>query len=791
MEVSIKNELGTNSIEVFQMAKDKNKHRSINKITSLLSKFSKSINLFAKTEKCPHENVLSQSKISKDMPESVRVSPNDELEKNILNKNKRILIALGFILLLLLGLLLLSFIFSSTEKITNIKFRIKRFLQLSNEYDSFASKKENNYVDYFIDGKDYFNDLFEKLMNAKKSIYIIGFTIDPEVFLRRPVDEKIYIDMKKNNILTKNFEGNITRLMDILYLKSKQNVTIYIYAYYDWLICGSQHAEEVFHELNPNINFIKFPDNTETFKSLKWTTHDKTVIIDDIIGYTGGLDLAWGRYDNNKHPMFEEPNQDNIYEFPLADYTNPNKIFHKNYIKPSISRKNTNRVPWHDVQVRIIGPEIYDFLTHFRERWNFAIDSQKNKTSYFSSIKKVAYDFYEKDNIIDAIKSLFSPKPKKNKTKEMDDINKNKFLENEIYLKYKKLGYPFSDVTALRSVGEWNLGKNESSILNAYNKLIENSKDFILIENQFFITKSWTDEEEKNNDDKYYHAKIQNNIGYYIRKRIEKAYKNNEKFKVYIIINLIPEILGDIENSNLFQIIKKYQIKSIIKNNGLSLIEQLEKVMGDQWKNYICFLSLRTHGILNGVPKTDYIVIHSKVLIVDDTKAIVGSANLNERSLIANRDTEFSVLIEDQKVDKSIMNGDNKYEETKYVFELRKKLMAEYLGIDINDPILKDPLGDKLFNFMKSRAHNNTKIYHDLFACFPDDDFTTFNKIYEAQNLKKNESPEILLNKYNQVKDNIRGFIVEYQHYFLSEEKLPKNTNIFNYQLLIPELYCI
>ena len=136
MDVSIKNELGNNSIKVFQMAKDKNKLSSINKITSLLSKFLKSINLFAKTEKCPHESVISQSKISKDMPESVRMSPNDKLEKNILNKNKRIPIAIGFILLLLLVLLLLSFIFSSTEKIINIKSNIKRFLQLSNEYDS-------------------------------------------------------------------------------------------------------------------------------------------------------------------------------------------------------------------------------------------------------------------------------------------------------------------------------------------------------------------------------------------------------------------------------------------------------------------------------------------------------------------------------------------------------------------------------------------------------------------------------------------------------------------------------
>ena len=125
MDVSIKNELGNNSIKVFQMSKDKNKHRSFNEITSLLSKFLKSINLFAKTEKCQHESVISQSKISKDMSEGVRVSPNNELEKNILNKNMVILITLGFILLLLLGLLLLSFIFSSTSKITNIKFNIK------------------------------------------------------------------------------------------------------------------------------------------------------------------------------------------------------------------------------------------------------------------------------------------------------------------------------------------------------------------------------------------------------------------------------------------------------------------------------------------------------------------------------------------------------------------------------------------------------------------------------------------------------------------------------------------
>ena len=115
--------------------------------------------------------------------------------------------------------------------------------------------------------------------------------------------------------------------------------------------------------------------------------------------------------------------------------------------------------------------------------------------------------------------------------------------------------------------------------------------------------------------------------------------------------------------------------------------------------------------------------------------------------------------------------------------------MAEYLGIDINDPILEDPTSDELFNFKKSRAYNNTKIYHDLFTCYPDNGFRTFNKMYEAKNLNKNESSEILLNKYNQIKDNIKGFIVEHPYHFLSEEKLSKIKNIFNCQLIVSELY--
>lgn len=50
----------------------------------------------------------------------------------------------------------------------------------------------------------------------------------------------------------------------------------------------------------------------------------------------------------------------------------------------------------------------------------------------------------------------------------------------------------------MRSASNWSVGldkKDEHSILNAYYSLIDNSKHYIFIENQFFISKSFTIEE--------------------------------------------------------------------------------------------------------------------------------------------------------------------------------------------------------------------------------------------------------------------------------------------------------
>ena len=51
------------------------------------------------------------------------------------------------------------------------------------------------------------------------------------------------------------------------------------------------------------------------------------------------------------------------------------------------------------------------------------------------------------------------------------------------------------------------------------------------------------------------------------------------------------------------------------------------------------------------------------------------------------------------------------------------------------------------------RAKNNTKIYQDIFKCYPDNSFWSFQSIKDSDKIKKSEKTEDLLNKYNKFKD--------------------------------------
>ena len=196
----------------------------------------------------------------------------------------------------------------------------------------------------------------------------------------RPVNITPYLDMVKNNIIVNDKINNMTRLMDVLNYKAKQGVEIYILIYKEFSISlsiDSAHTENIFSQLNKNIKITRYP----SLESIKWSNHEKLVIIDQVIAYVGGIDLCWGRYDNNQHPINEPLNPDNIYEFPFIDYSNARirdfSNLEKYYIE-NVPREKTQRMPWHDVHSKIIGIAVQNIYNHFKQRWNHA-NSKNNQ----------------------------------------------------------------------------------------------------------------------------------------------------------------------------------------------------------------------------------------------------------------------------------------------------------------------------------------------------------------------------------------------------------------------------
>lgn len=65
--------------------------------------------------------------------------------------------------------------------------------------------------------------------------------------------------------------------------------------------------------------------------------------------------------------------------------------------------------------------------------------------------------------------------------------------------------------------------------------------------------------------------------------------------------------------------------------------------------------------------------MHSKIMIVDDRHVIIGSANINDRSLLGSRDSEIAVVVTDTTSVDSVMNG-SALQVGPYARSLRKAL---------------------------------------------------------------------------------------------------------------------
>ena len=73
-------------------------------------------------------------------------------------------------------------------------------------------------------------------------------------------------------------------------------------------------------------------------------------------------------------------------------------------------------------------------------------------------------------------------------------------------------------------------------------------------------------------------------------------------------------------------------------------------------------------------------------MIVDDRKVIIGSANINDRSMIGTWDSEIACLIEDWTTIKVKM-GRTDFMVGKFAHEFWKELFKEHYGAILDDEI--------------------------------------------------------------------------------------------------------
>jgi len=260
---------------------------------------------------------------------------------------------------------------------------------------------------------------------------------------------------------------------------------------------------------------------------------------------------------------------------------------------------------------------------------------------------------------------------------------------------------------------------NEKSIRSAFVHAITAAKSFVYIESQYFIDMT------------------QNRpIISAILNRVTRAIEGNEAFTVAIVLPQMPDN-GNPQKSDA-KLIMHYQHKTI-----QYLIDQINLKSFKRAKEYINFYSLRNCELSSGGIVTESIYVHAKILISDEI-CIVGSANLNDRSMNGAKDSEIGAVVYSAEKSKLLLS----------------RLVEEHTGS-------KQEMGDVCQFFKgtwRSLAKENSAVYVEVFGYgLPDGEPESFELYEQGKNQKPNEAAQTKLHQ-------LRGHLVNFPFQFLRNE---------------------
>ncbi|KAM0944906.1 putative phospholipase D [Dioscorea sansibarensis] len=492
------------------------------------------------------------------------------------------------------------------------------------------------------DGKYYephrcWEDIFDAITNAQHFIYITGWSVYTEITLIR--------DSKRQK------PGGDVTLGELLKRKASEGVRVLMLVWDDRTSVGllkkdglmATHDEETakFFE-GTDVHCVLCPRNPDDGGSIvqdleistMFTHHQKIVVVDHempnkssqqrrVMSFVGGIDLCDGRYDTQFHSLFR-----------TLDTAHHDDFHQPNFAEASI-KKGGPREPWHDIHSRLEGPIAWDVLFNFEQRWRK------------QGGKDLLLELRDLGDIIIPPSPVMFPEDR-----ETWNVQLFRSIDGGA-----AFGFPDTPEDAARAglvSGKDNV--IDRSIQDGYINAIRRAKNFIYIENQYFLGSSfgWKADDIKPEDIGALHL-IPKELSLKIVSKIEAG----ERFTVYIVVPMWPE---GVPESASVQAILDWQRRTL-EMMYTDIIEALQaKGIEANPRDYLTFFCLGNREVKKSgeytpeeqpEPGTDYsraqearrfmIYVHTKMMIVDDEYIIIGSANINQRSMDGARDSEIAM----------------------------------------------------------------------------------------------------------------------------------------------------
>ncbi|CAJ1930550.1 unnamed protein product [Sphenostylis stenocarpa] len=422
-----------------------------------------------------------------------------------------------------------------------------------------------------------------------------------------------------------------------------------------------------------------------------FTHHQKCVIVDTqaagnnrkITAFIGGLDLCDGRYDTPEHRLFRD--LDTVFS---GDFHNPTFP----------AGTNAPREPWHDLHCRIDGPAAYDVLINFEQRWKKA-----TKWKEFAILFKKSSQWHDDALIrIERISWILSP------SVSHSEDNYTVVPEDD----------PSLWVSSENDPENWHVqnlicAKNlviDKSIQTAYIQAIRSAQHFIYIENQYFIGSSYAWPNYKD-------AGADNLIPMELALKITSKIRAKERFAVYVVLPMWPE--GDPKTGAMQEILfwqsqTMHAMYDVVAKELKAM--QLTDRHPQDYLNFYCLgnredfneESSCTNGAqVSGAYKHRrfMIYVHAKGMIVDDEYVIIGSANINQRSMAGTKDTEIAMGAYQPHYTWSTKQR-HPYGQ---IYGYRMSLWAEHLGM--LDETFEEPESLECVHKVNEIAVNNWKLF--------------------------------------------------------------------------------